>query len=135
MSDLYLVLRSRLAAVAEWVYIPTHVLRERKGLSYEAMGRVLNVSSKTYERYEKAGRVPPALVRPVAVAVDIEIEEPRRIRVVGTVDEPAAGQLLRRFDEIEAKIDGLDRKLDVMDNAARLTAIEEQLRDVARTRL
>jgi DNA-binding transcriptional regulator YiaG len=56
MSDLYLVLRSRLAAVAEWVYIPTDVLREareRKGLSYETMGRVLNVSSKTYERYEK----------------------------------------------------------------------------------
>lgn len=138
MSDLYLVLRSRLAAVAEWVYIPTHVLREareRTGLSYEAMGRALNVSSKTYERYEKAGRVPPALVRPVAAALDIEIEEPRRVRVVGTVDEPAAGQLLRRFDEIEAKIDGLDRKLDVMDGTERLVAIADQLRELARARL
>jgi len=53
MSDLYLVLRRRLEAVTEWVEIDTATLRSARkalGLSYEAMGRALNVAAKTWER-------------------------------------------------------------------------------------
>ena len=61
MSDLYLVLRSRLPVVKEWAILGTKPMKEarlRLGLGYETMARKLPVSSKTYERYEKAGRVP-----------------------------------------------------------------------------
>lgn len=106
MSDLYLVLRSRLEAVPEWVFIDTAVLRagrERKGLSYEAMGRELHVSSKTWERHEKQGRVPRPLVPAVAATLDLEIEEPVRQRVVV---EPGRS-IEERLTTIEAKVDEL----------------------------
>lgn len=91
MSDLYLVLRHRLEAVAvDWIEIPTPVLKEarkRKGLSYESLARELNVVAKTWERYEKAGRVPRQLVSRVAEALDLEIEQPARQRISVTDDQ------------------------------------------------
>jgi transcriptional regulator with XRE-family HTH domain len=103
MSSLYLVLRRRLEEVLEWVELDTATMnsaRRAKGLSYEAVARLLNVSSKTYERYEKAGRVPRWMLPAVAAALDLEIEqaEPRRIRIDDEVDE--AEQLARLDDRV-----------------------------------
>lgn len=79
MSELYLVLRRRLESVRRWVQVPTDVLRDARktqGLSYEATGRLLNISSKTYERYEKQGRLPLELVDAIADVLGLTIERP-----------------------------------------------------------
>lgn len=89
MSDLYLVLRRRLEEVKNWAYIDTDVLRsarDSRGLSYEAMGRLIPTSSKTYERWEKGGRIPVELVGVIADLLDLEIERPQRTRTTVTVD-------------------------------------------------
>src|SRR3954452_18719869 len=89
MSDLYLVLRRRLDDVTDWVELGTPTLknaRKAQGLSYEAMGRKLSVAAKTYERYEKAGRVPRHLLPRIAEILDLEIDWPKRGTI--TVDEP-----------------------------------------------
>lgn len=130
MSDLYLVLRSRLASVPEWVFIESAVLRqarERRGYSYEAMGRLLSVSSKTYERYEKAGRVPPPLVPRLAEVLQLEIEEPPLVRVTTSRARDAA-----TLDELERLLHAIDRKLDLLDPSSRLAAIEAQLAELSR---
>jgi transcriptional regulator with XRE-family HTH domain len=119
MSDLYLILRSRLDAVAEWVLIDAPILkaaRDARGLSYESVARELHVSSKTWERYEKRGRIPRHLLGSVASLLDLEIEQPapRRVRV-GT---PELG--IPALDDLR---DHLDRRLD---------AIELQLAFIAR---
>lgn len=85
MSDLYLVLRSRLDAVTKWVTLGTDVMkdaRNARGLSYEAVSRQANVSAKTYERYEKRGQVPEHQVEAFAGILGLEIERPIRERVV-----------------------------------------------------
>lgn len=74
---MYLVLKSRLESVANWQYIGSEVLksaRKQRGLSYEAVGRLANVSSKTYERYERDGRVPEHMVDKFAGILGLEIE-------------------------------------------------------------
>lgn len=138
MSDLYLVLRSRLASVPEWVFIETAILREAResrGLSYESMGRETNVSSKTWERYEKAGRVPRPLVPRVAEVLNLEIEEPgpRRVRLEPPEVRVEALDDLRthvdgRFDELFSALTALDRKLDTMlIDEGRLRELEQRL--------
>lgn len=87
MSELYLVLRSRLDAVTNWISLGAEVMRKArkaKGLSYEAVARLASVSSKTYERYEKLGRVPEHMVETFADILGLEIERPGRARI--TVD-------------------------------------------------
>lgn len=109
MSDLVLVLRERISEVAAgWIEIPTDVLfdaRKRKGLSYEAMARQLNVASKTWERYEKAGRVPAGLLQSIAKILDLEIEAPARVSITHDADEPTLreiqGQLLALREDFE----------------------------------
>lgn len=125
MSDLYLVLRHRLEAVPEWVYIDSAVLMEARhaqGLSYESLARQLHVSSKTWERYEKAGRIPRPLLTRVAHFLQLEVEEPEPRRVTLAVeDEPA----------LLAALTALDRRLDV-DVLPRLDRIEASLRALSR---
>jgi predicted transcriptional regulator len=108
MSDLYLVLRSRLEAVPEWVFIDSDILRaarERRGLSYETMARTLPVSSKTWERYEKAGRVPRQSLTKIARELDLEIEEPVRRRVPATLEaEVDLEDVLRRVEALQDEV-------------------------------
>ena len=90
MSDLYLVLRRRLEEVSRWAYIDTDILRTARvsrGLSYEAAARLIPTSSKTYERWEKAGRVPVGLVARIGELLDLEIERPARVRVAVAENE------------------------------------------------
>jgi len=110
MSDLYLVLRHRLGDMIEWVDLGVDVMRDarkRQGLSYETMARAIKVSAKTYERYEKAGRVPRWQLPKVAEVLELEIEwpEPMRVAVTSEVDPAAAvaeaEEILDRLARIE----------------------------------
>ena len=123
MSALYLVLRSRLDSVREWVLIDAAVLkaaREAKGLSYETVARELHVAAKTWERYEKAGRVPRALLAQVAELLGLEIEEPSPKRVtieplelrVKALAE-LRSHLDQRFDTIESMLTELAPREEV----------------------
>lgn len=140
MSDLYLVLRNRLDAVPEWVFIEPEILRaarERRGFSYETMAREIHVSSKTWERYEKAGRVPRPILGTVAEVLNLEIEEPARQRVVASGSKEERSELLELVGELGSKLDALDRKLDGDRQAIeqRLLNLEQLLRGEARARL
>jgi transcriptional regulator with XRE-family HTH domain len=121
MSDLYLVLRRRLEDVVDWVdlgYDVLHDARKRRGLSYEAMGRQLAVASKTYERYEKAGRVPRQLLPKVAEVLDLEIEQPDRVRII----VPATGDGQPTLESLRAQ---------VSEQGEQLARIERLLRELA----
>lgn len=114
MSDLYLVLRHRLSEAVQghdWIEIDTHVLRDArkaKGLSYEAMGRILNVASKTYERWEKAGRVPRQDVHRVAAALNLEIDAPPD---QGRIELPRDDELAKQVGELRDQMDRIEQLL------------------------
>lgn len=116
MSDLYLVLRHRLEDVIDWVELGTDVMRDarkRTGLSYESMSRQINVSAKTYERYEKAGRVPRQLLPKIAEELNLEIESPARQRV--TVNPPADRETAARdLAELQASVDRIEQLLNTL---------------------
>lgn len=108
MSDIYLVLRHRLDDVAtDWVELGTEVMRSARrgqGLSYESAGRKISVSAKSYERYEKAGRVPRHLLDRVANVLDLEVERSARQKVV--IEDGGAGQTLEeRLETVEHELD------------------------------
>jgi transcriptional regulator with XRE-family HTH domain len=113
MSELYLTLRTRLPVVTEWVEIGTEVMRNarrERGFSMEALARQLHVVSKTYERYEKAGRLPVNLVDRFGEILGLEIERlpgPTTITARETTPrrpheglEEIAGQLDRLVEEV-----------------------------------
>lgn len=136
MSDLYLVLRRRLEDVAahvEWVVLGTDTLKSARnglGYSYEAMGRQLNVSAKTYERYEKAGHVPRHMLPRVASVLELEITQPEQVRVdlPDRGDLPAAAATIT--NEISSRFDEIDAALRLLlDGQQQL--LERVLRDVA----
>jgi len=115
MSDLYLVLRSRLEAVTNWVQLGSDVMataRNRRGLSYEAVARLANVSAKTYERYEKRGRVPEHMVGTFADVLGLEIVRPALVTVSLEDGETDVAALRREVQSLERKVDaGLDEIL------------------------
>lgn len=130
MSDLYLVLRERLEAVAEadWLPISTDVLveaRARVGLSTEKLAARIHVSSKTYERWEKAGRVKraslPAIARELGLRIETTELEPITVEVEPLTDAER-GAVLRELASIRAALEAgraqdrrmtrLERKLD-----------------------
>lgn len=116
MSDLYLVLRHRLSDVNDWVDLGTTTLltaRKRQGLSYEAMGRQLNVASKTYERYEKRGRIPRQMLVKVADILDLEIDQPTRERIT----LPAEPGLAEEVRALRTQLERLIERLDPQDAA------------------
>jgi transcriptional regulator with XRE-family HTH domain len=108
MSDIYLVLRHRLDRMTDWVMIDSTVLREarkRLSLSYEGVARQIPVSSKTYERYEKNGRVPRELIATVAGILELDIETakpaPPRVTDTWSVREDFALDVIGRLERIE----------------------------------
>jgi transcriptional regulator with XRE-family HTH domain len=105
MSELYLILRRRLDLVKDWVPIETAILREarlRLGMSYETVARKLPVSSKTYERYEKAGRVPRESLPRLAEVLELEISQPTRAPLRFTESPRDVGtEIIDRLDRLE----------------------------------
>lgn len=113
MSDLYLVLRHRLETVTEWVPLGSDVMRQardRLGLSYESVARLVSVSSKTYERYEKRGAVPRPLVVKIAETLNLEIEQSAPVRVTVPASVPQDAALAEILDAIRS-LDGEVRQL------------------------
>jgi transcriptional regulator with XRE-family HTH domain len=107
MSELFLVLRRRLEDVVDWTHLGTETLRlarKRKGLSYEGISRLLNVSSKTAERWEKQGRVPTHRLAAVATLLDLEIEELPPIRAGVSADDPEVAAQLDRMEKLLLRV-------------------------------
>lgn len=129
MSDLYLVLHSRLEPVGkrfEWVDLGPEVMleaRKRTGLSREAVSRKLNVSTKTYERYEKMGQVPRHELRSVAEVLELEIEdaEPTRLGVRLPSEDDRLAALEERAGRTEARL-------------GEVQATVQEIRDLLRSR-
>lgn len=96
---MYLILRHRLDTVVDWVEIDSAVLKQARkglGLSYEGVARLISVSSKTYERWEKAGRIPRADLPNVAAVLRLQIEEPAMTTV--TVAGKVPPDVLQRLE-------------------------------------
>lgn len=101
MSDIYVVLRSRLESVASWYNLGTDAMEEaqgRMGLSDERLAREIPVSTRTWIRWKKRGQVPVQWLPNVAKVLDLEIERAERVRV--SVDDP--GTATDRDAEIAA---------------------------------
>lgn len=98
--------------MVDWVELGTETMRDsrkRKGFSYETMGRLLSVAAKTYERYEKAGRVPRHLLGALATVLDLEIEEAAPRRVVVPVGAEADAGLRAAIEEIRERLERIER--------------------------
>lgn len=109
MSELYLVLRRRLEAVAEWVHIGTEEMQAAQdglGLSNERLAAKLFIVSKTWERWKAKGAVPRGQLPLVASVLGLEVEAAAPVRVFteeeGAADEAATlARIDRRLQRIE----------------------------------
>ena len=122
MSDLYVVLRSRLDTVADWVAIGSDRMLEAQkqvGLSDERVARRVPVSTRTWIRWRLRGEVPVASLDRVAEILGLEIERPKRIRVMPPEDDRPAR---RRTDRVATS--QLD---DLQMSVARLSAQVEEV--------
>jgi transcriptional regulator with XRE-family HTH domain len=106
--------------VKEWVTLGTKPMkeaRERLGLSYETVARKFPVSAKTYERYEKAGRVPIELLTMTADILELEVERPvhERVHVTPVLAEARNGEakVLAELRALRVSVDALGERLSV----------------------
>lgn len=116
MSALVLMSRSRVPQVGrryEWIQLGSAVMkaaRKRKGLSYEAMARLLNMSTKQYWRWEKDGKVPLHEVIHVASILELELEMPESVTRIILPEAPLSDEdsrsleILRRLARIEDRL-------------------------------
>lgn len=140
MSELYLVLRSRLESVAEWVTIGDELslAQKARGFSDERVAREFPVSTRTWIRWRTRGQVPIHMLDRAAEILHLEIERPARRSVALPEEEAVAqaldqlsAQLAERDAELTRLLVSLDRKLDV-EITPRLDALEAAVRDLAR---
>lgn len=106
MSDMYVVLRSRLESVASWFNLGTPAMEEaqsRLGLSDERVAREIPVSTRTWIRWKKRGQVPVQWLPNVAKVLELEIERSERVRV--SVENGEVGD--DRLGRIEQLLEGL----------------------------
>lgn len=107
MSDLYLVLRERIHAVAEGIEIPTEVLQQAqdaKGLSNERLARLLPISERQWRRWKKDGRVPVYWLDRISEVLDLEIERPSFPRSLTVPATPDADERLARMEKLMAQL-------------------------------
>lgn len=126
MSDLYMVLRSRLESVAEWVTLGTDVMLQamrEQGLSHERAARMIPVTEKTWRRWVAKGQVQRRDLPKVVEILNLEIEQPARRRVVlrepvGDGVSPAKLQeALDRIAHLEDLVERLLATLDARDES------------------
>lgn len=125
MSDLYLHLRHRLEAVAEWVTIGVDAFgaaQKQLGLSDERAARLVPVSVRTWIRWRQRGQVPIHSLDRVAQILELDIERASRHRVV--VEEDADLQELR--DHLDGQHEEVIRRLASIEEQIRVTAATEQ---------
>lgn len=107
MSELYLVLKTRLDDVTKWVPLGTTVMREAReaqGISYETVSRAVHVSAKTYERWEKRGEVPNTALEAVADVLRLQVERSDSRSIVEVADAKSAEDRLDRLEEQVAEV-------------------------------
>lgn len=117
MSGIYLVLRSRLEELTKWITLGTDVMkgaREARGLSYESVGRLVHISSKTYERWEKRGQVPAHTLDVVAEALGLEIERASRPAVTVEETEESLPELRQELSAEVARLRRLSDQLEAV---------------------
>lgn len=115
MSGIYLVLRSRLEELTKWVTLGSEVMkgaREGLGLSYEAVARLVHVSSKTYERWEKRGQVPAHTLDVVAEALSLEIERAEKPAPITIADDQDLADLRRELGVEVGRLRSLNDRLE-----------------------
>jgi len=122
MTDMTLVLYERLEAVRHGVRIGTDRLREARkaaGLSGEAVARHLQISERTYRRWEKAGEVPREYVPTLAALLNmvIDLDGGAAIRTPAAADsqiEDRLAGLERRQEEALSATQAVLRSLDAL---------------------
>jgi transcriptional regulator with XRE-family HTH domain len=94
-----------------WINMPEGVMRKarlRRGLSVTDVAKSLGVSLKTYDRWERADRIPGNMVTAVAGVLNLDIELPEKARVVledrhvELGHQPTMAELHQRLEAIEA---------------------------------
>lgn len=120
MSEISSDLMSRVRVVApprapsrKWVILGEGVLRDArvaKGLSTESLARLLHVSGKTIERWEKRGEAPRHFIYEIASVLDLDVEPPPRFQVL-VPTEPDLAQILEAVQLLVARFDGIERQL------------------------
>jgi transcriptional regulator with XRE-family HTH domain len=118
MSDLYLVLRSRLEDVQSWVTLGPEVIREaqqRIGLSDERVARQVPVSTRTWIRWRERGQIPAHSLDRVAKVLELEVERSRPVSVVASTDE-ASLPLDARLEQLEGRVlDAVESQQESLD--------------------
>lgn len=95
----------------DWLEVGRDVMesaRAERGLSMEAAARALHISSRTYDRHEKAGRIPRYQISDYARVLGLEIIEPEKRRVDLPLEEATTAELLeevRRQGEVLARLE------------------------------
>jgi hypothetical protein len=95
MSELYLVLRSRLDGVVDWVYLDGKIVmdaRARKGLGREALGARLHIPALAEEldiRIEQAVTEPlsATITEPVPAAAEVALLRTAVVEALGKLDQ------------------------------------------------
>jgi predicted transcriptional regulator len=99
-----------------WINLPEGVMREaryQRGLSLTDVAEPLPVSWKTYERWEKANRVPGNMVEAVAEVLNLDLELPEKARVVLNDEDimvgrqPTMAEIYQRLEAIEALLEAI----------------------------
>jgi transcriptional regulator with XRE-family HTH domain len=86
--------------------------RKARGLSREALGSLIHVTSKTVERWELRGAVPRADLENYAQAVGLDIETPEPVKIkLPPIDDAQTARIEARLAEVSAKLDELERLL------------------------
>lgn len=125
MSDLYLVLRSRLDDVSSWVSLGVDVIRDaqhRVGLSDERLARQIPVSTRTWIRWRDRGQVPTHSLERVAALLDLQVERSERPRV--TVEEVPSDRLGELEDRVLSQLESMQATLE--DLGARVEAMSSR---------
>ena len=107
-----------------WVRIPTEDLRaarSRLGLSYDNVARHLNLTTKTYTRWEKTGRINTQYLDRLSEILELKIDRPEAIHVT-IAEPPDALPMLQALDHrlgaLEAEIVELQRLLRALLSAS-----------------
>jgi hypothetical protein len=126
MSELELVLRRRLEQVRKGIQVGRETLQaaqDATGLSNEKLARELHVSTKTWERWKKAGEIPSYYVSEVAGVLRLEIERPVH-RIPGADPDDRLGELLAGVATLlESSREGLELLTALDERLARLEAV------------
>ncbi len=121
MSDMYLVLRSRLEDVQSWIDLGVDVIRDaqkRTGLSDERLARQVPISTRTWIRWRERGQVPTHSLERIAELLQLEVERSQRPRVI--VDDLPLDRLGELEERVLSQLEGMQTILERLDERVEL---------------